>query len=78
MKPLRIAVGLIGIIALLIASGGMYAIIAYANGDASVWRSMVNLVIGSFNFSWILGVIILGLLILFITMFYTGLRRSKS
>lgn len=78
MKPFRIALGLAGIVILLVLTGSVFAIIAYANGDMSVLKSIGNLLIGSFNFSWIFGLIILGMLIFFISMIYTGLRRSKS
>ncbi len=78
MKPLRLVAGIVGVVVLIIIGGGIAAILAYLNGDTSVLGSLGNLLVDSFDYSWILGLAILGLLILFLSMIYTGLRRSTK
>lgn len=78
MKPVRVAAGIIGVLILVIIGGGIGAILAYIDGDASILSSLGNLIADSFDFSWILGVIIIMLVVLFFSMIYTGLRSGGS
>ena len=78
MKPVRVAAGIIGVLILVIIGGGISAILAYIDGDASILSSLGNLIADSFDFSWILGVIIIMLVVLFFSMIYTGLRSGGS
>ena len=76
MKPARLIIGIIGIAVLIIIGGGIAAILAYIHGDSSVLGSLGRLLENVFNASWALGLVILGALVLFIYLIYSGLRGS--
>ena len=76
MKPARLIIGIIGIAVLIIIGGGIAAILAYIHGDSSVLGSLGRLLENAFNASWALGLVILGALVLFIYLIYSGLRGS--
>ena len=76
MKPARLAIGIIGTSVLIIIGGGIAAILAYIHGDSSVLGSLGRLLENAFNASWALGLVILGALVLFIYLIYSGLRGS--
>lgn len=76
MKPARLAIGIIGTAVLIIIGGGIAAILAYIHGDSSVLGSLGRLLENAFNASWALGLVILGALVLFIYLIYSGLRGS--
>ena len=76
MKPARLAIGIIGMVILIIIGGGIAAIMAYIHGDSSVLGSLGTLLENAFNASWALGLVILGALVLFIYLIYSGMRGS--
>ena len=76
MKPARLAIGIIGTAVLIVIGGGIAAILAYIHGDSSVLGSLGRLLENAFNASWALGLVILGALVLFIYLVYSGLRGS--
>ena len=76
MKPARLAIGIIGTAVLIIIGGGIAAILAYIHGDSSVLGSLGRLLENAFTASWALGLVILGALVLFIYLIYSGLRGS--